>query len=53
MATRAYLVLSLIYSLVVPTSAVSSQEALGWSMPVADKFLFAFGDSYVRLITTR
>ena len=52
MATRAYLVLSLLYYLFVSTSAVPNQGVLGGPTPTANKFFFAFGDSYVRPNTT-
>lgn len=48
MATRTYLVLSLLYSSFVSTSAVPNQDAIKGPTPAANKFLFAFGDSYVR-----
>ena len=48
MATRTRLVLSLLYSLFVSTSAAPNQDALERPTPAAKKFFFAFGDSYVR-----
>ena len=48
MATRTCLVLSLLYSLFLSTSAVPNQNVLEGPTPAAKKFFFAFGDSYVR-----
>ena len=52
MAIKAYRILILFYSLVMSTGAVPSQEAQVKSTPIANKFFFAFGDSYVRPVTT-
>ena len=52
MVIRAYHIHFLLYSLVVSTGAVPSEEALARSAPAANKFFFAFGDSYVRAVTT-